>query len=45
MEKNIISWNVQNWLTVVLMVAIAYSLIGILVSFLQSNLPNGKAEA
>jgi len=30
MDENIISWNVTNWITVVLMVAIGYTLLGLL---------------
>lgn len=28
MERNIISWNITNWLTILLMVAIGYAVIG-----------------
>lgn len=39
MERVILQWNVQNWVTVVLMVAIGYALVGLAVSFLRGNLP------
>lgn len=32
MERNIISWNITNWLTVVLMVAVGYTVIAAVVS-------------
>jgi hypothetical protein len=28
MDENIVTWNVTNWITVVLMVALGYALIG-----------------
>lgn len=28
MERSIISWNITNWITVILMVAVGYVLIG-----------------
>jgi hypothetical protein len=30
MEENIISWNVTNWITVVLMAAIGFFLLGLI---------------
>lgn len=32
MERNILSWNITNWLTILLMVAIGYAVIGAAVS-------------
>lgn len=32
MERNIISWNITNWLTIILMVSIGYVVIGAAVS-------------
>lgn len=32
MERNIISWNITNWLTVVLMVMVGYAVIGAVTS-------------
>jgi hypothetical protein len=31
-ERNIISWNITNWLTVILMVSIGYVVIGAAIS-------------
>jgi hypothetical protein len=31
-ERNIISWNITNWLTIILMVSIGYVIIGAVVS-------------
>lgn len=32
MERNILSWNITNWITVVLMVSIGYVIVGAAVS-------------
>lgn len=32
MERNIISWNITNWLTILLMVSIGYIVIGAVIS-------------
>lgn len=45
MDRTLIQWNVENWLTVVLMVAIAYAVVGIVVSFVTANLPSTSATA
>lgn len=31
-QRNILSWNITNWLTVILMVAVGYVLIGGIIS-------------
>lgn len=36
---NYISWNVPNWITVLLMVAIGMSAIGIVAAFVKNGLP------
>lgn len=32
MERNILSWNITNWLTVILMVGVGYVVIGAAIS-------------
>lgn len=39
MERTILTWNFTNWVTVVLMVAVGYALVGMGVSFVRTNLP------
>jgi hypothetical protein len=39
MERTILSWNITNWITVVLMVAVGYAIFGAAVSFLRGNMP------
>lgn len=41
MERTIIQWNVENWITIVLMVAVFYALLGAGVAFFKRNLPQG----
>jgi len=36
-EENIITWNVTNWITVVLMAAIAFTLLGFLQKWWKSK--------
>jgi hypothetical protein len=40
-DDNIISWNFANWITVVLMAAIAFFLLGLLQKYMQGK---GKAS-
>lgn len=40
-ERVTLTWSFENWLTVVLMVAIMYAAAGVIVSFVRSNLPSG----
>lgn len=37
MQENIISWNLANWVSVVLMVLIGYFLLGSVVSFVKKR--------
>lgn len=37
MQENIISWNLANWISVCLMAAIGYFLLGTVVSFVQKK--------
>lgn len=37
MSENVITWNVTNWVTVILMAAIGFFLLGALTKFLQSK--------
>jgi hypothetical protein len=39
MERTIISWNITNWITVLIMVAIGYAVIGALVSVGRQFIP------
>ena len=39
MERTIISWNITNWITVLIMVAIGYAVIGMLVSVGRQYIP------
>jgi hypothetical protein len=43
-DENIISWNFANWITVVLMAAIMFALLGIAQKYMQSKL-NGTQPA
>lgn len=40
MNENFISWNAVNWITVVLMVAIGMSIVGMVASFVRQGLPS-----
>ncbi len=42
MDENIISWNVANWITVILMAAIGFALLG-LAKKLYANYRNGQS--
>lgn len=44
MERTIIQWNIENWLTVVLMVAIFYAAIGGVIALVKPMLP-GQQDA
>lgn len=37
MSENIITWNATNWVTIILMAAIGFFLLGALTKFLQSK--------
>lgn len=37
MERNLISWNLPNWLTVLLMAAAGYAVLGLLAQFLKGQ--------
>lgn len=45
MERNIISWNITNWITVVLMVFVGYSLIAAVVSVSRQYSGNNLDQA
>lgn len=49
MERNIISWNITNWITVILMVSVGYTLIAAAVSIAKqwsgSDLNSATAAA
>lgn len=44
MNENFISWNVANWITVVLMVAIGMALVGMASSLVRQGLPTFNAS-
>lgn len=41
MDRAIIPWTAENWITVVLMVAIMYFFVGFIVSAVRTSLPGG----
>lgn len=49
MERNIISWNITNWITVILMVGVGYAVIAAVVSigrqYGSSSVPAQAANA
>ena len=45
MDENIITWNVVNWLTVVLMVAIGFALLGFVQNWWAAKNPSSLAMA
>lgn len=42
MQENIISWNVPNWVTVVLMAGIGYFLFGAVMTFVKNRQSGGN---
>ncbi len=42
---NYISWNVANWITVLLMVSIGMAAIGVVTAFVKNGLPTAKGMA
>lgn len=41
MSENILTWNVTNWITVLLMAAIGFFLLGTITKFVQGKLGGG----
>ena len=41
MEENIITWNVTNWITVILMAAIGFTLLGLGQKLYRSKMSGG----
>jgi hypothetical protein len=41
MERNLISWNLPNWITVLLMAAAGYAVLGLLAQLLKQQQPGG----
>jgi hypothetical protein len=37
MDENIISWNVTNWVTVILMAAIGFAVLGLIQKMIQKH--------
>lgn len=44
MSDNFLHWNVVNWITVVLMVAIGMTVVGMVSSFVRQGLPQVGAD-
>jgi len=42
MNENILTWNVTNWVTVILMAAIGFTLIGLGAKFYQAKMGGGS---
>lgn len=42
MEENILTWNLPNWITVVLMVAVGFSVIAAISGYIRKR--NGASE-
>jgi len=45
MEKVYISWSIENWITVVLMVALGYFLVSLVTSLVRKRLGGGGLPA
>lgn len=41
MERNLISWNVPNWITVLLMAGAGYAVLGLLAQLLKRQAAGG----
>lgn len=44
MDRTIISWNVPNWITVVLMAAAGYLVVGLVAQVILSQLPSNDGN-
>lgn len=44
MDRTIISWNVPNWITVVLMAAAGYLVVGLVAQVVVAQLSNNDAN-
>jgi hypothetical protein len=44
MEENIIAWNFENWVTVVIMVALGFAIIALIAQGVKSSRAAGVAE-
>ncbi len=42
-EETIISWNATNWITIVLMVAISFAVLGAVAKFIRSKQSSSDA--
>jgi predicted negative regulator of RcsB-dependent stress response len=45
MNENILTWNVENWITVILMAAIGFFLVGLAQKWWQSHHAAGNTNA
>lgn len=45
MDENIISWNVTNWITVILMAAIGFAVLGLAQKLIQKHVGGGDQVA
>lgn len=44
-DSVIIAWSFRNWITVTLMVAIGFAILGIIITFVKGNLPMASPNA
>jgi ABC-type enterochelin transport system permease subunit len=42
MERTIISWNLPNWITILLMASAGYAVLGLMVQVLKQNQGGGS---
>jgi len=45
MNENIITWNATNWITIVLMAAIGFGILGVIQKFMQPQATQNAAMA
>lgn len=43
MERTFVEWNVVNWVTVLLMVAVGTAIVGMVSQFIRTNVPGASA--
>lgn len=45
MEENILSWNLPNWITVVLMATVGFAAVAALASFIRPRMNQGGGDS
>lgn len=45
MEESIITWNVTNWITIVLMAALGFMILAVLASYLRGKIGTDSTDA